>query len=124
MKFTPSYKNLFVNCISILFCILIICTLYNNIQVHVYITFISTSKKFYNNIVPPPLTLCSLFVGNRTCGIHQFRCPNGRCIPVTYKCDSDNDCRDENATDELNCSTSTCKYIERKDDDFVVSKNI
>ena len=39
-----------------------------------------------------------------TCSSDQFTCDNSRCIPLSYVCDTDNDCGD--MSDEVNCSTS------------------
>ena len=45
-----------------------------------------------------------------------FRCKNGRCIEARYKCDSENDCKDN--SDEENCpvpaKNTTCKPDEFK----------
>jgi len=38
-----------------------------------------------------------------TCSSNQFTCNNSRCIPLSYVCDTDNDCGD--LSDEANCGT-------------------
>ncbi|KAK7603208.1 hypothetical protein V9T40_003207 [Parthenolecanium corni] len=40
-----------------------------------------------------------------TCSINFFSCSNGNCLPLTLKCDGDNDCGD--GSDELNCGNKT-----------------
>lgn len=37
------------------------------------------------------------------CEADQMTCSNGRCVPISYICDGDNDCRD--MSDEQNCRT-------------------
>ena len=39
------------------------------------------------------MTSC-LFTAKRSCADDQFECTNGRCVPLYYKCDGDNDCND------------------------------
>lgn len=39
------------------------------------------------------------------CSIHEFKCPNGRCIPADWRCDGQDDCGD--ASDEYNCQNGT-----------------
>ncbi|XP_055944113.1 low-density lipoprotein receptor-related protein 8-like [Argiope bruennichi] len=46
------------------------------------------------------------------CPSHQFECGNGRCIPITWHCDEDNDCGDN--TDESSCELRTCSETEHK----------
>ena len=36
------------------------------------------------------------------CSDDRFLCKNHKCVPIEYRCDGDNDCRD--GTDEKNCS--------------------
>lgn len=36
-----------------------------------------------------------------TCGPREFGCNSGRCIPQSFRCDSDNDCGDY--SDEMGC---------------------
>lgn len=38
------------------------------------------------------------------CTAEQFRCDSGRCLPKSFVCDGDNDCR--NGEDETNCSAA------------------
>ncbi|GFQ69087.1 low-density lipoprotein receptor [Trichonephila clavata] len=60
------------------------------------------------------LVLCILFVKSSSahCPSHQFECGNGRCIPMTWHCDDDNDCGDN--TDESSCELRTCSETEFK----------
>ncbi|KAK6173276.1 hypothetical protein SNE40_016756 [Patella caerulea] len=43
-----------------------------------------------------------------SCSGTQFSCGNSLCIPLTWKCDHDNDCGDD--TDEKDCPYSTCAH--------------
>eukprot|EP00058_Branchiostoma_floridae_P007753 XP_002593241.1 hypothetical protein BRAFLDRAFT_120123 [Branchiostoma floridae] len=40
------------------------------------------------------------------CKSTEFRCTDGTCIPTAYRCDRDNDCKDN--SDELGCVYDTC----------------
>lgn len=55
---------------------------------------------------PPVNGTCIPF--ENTCGSNYFRCNNGKCIPVSLKCDGENDCGDH--SDEI-CEnvTTTCE---------------
>jgi hypothetical protein len=44
------------------------------------------------------VTLCVIAV-SRTCSDAEFRCANGRCIPIHWQCDNEKDCID--ASDEV-----------------------
>ncbi|ENN83472.1 hypothetical protein YQE_00170, partial [Dendroctonus ponderosae] len=55
--------------------------------------------------------LADLFKGSqRNCTVDQFQCSNGLCVPKTWICDNDNDCRD--FSDELNCTKVGCSFNE------------
>lgn len=45
--------------------------------------------------------------GPQKCSDTEFKCMNGKCIPGTWHCDGDNDCRDGSDEDPTICS----KYI-------------
>ncbi|GIY30664.1 very low-density lipoprotein receptor [Caerostris darwini] len=51
-------------------------------------------------------------VASAHCPSHQFQCGNGRCVPITWHCDDDNDCGDN--TDESSCELRTCSETEFK----------
>lgn len=38
------------------------------------------------------------------CPVNFFACPSGRCIPMSWTCDKENDC--ENGADETHCGQS------------------
>ena len=42
--------------------------------------------------------------GISECGEDEFKCGNGMCIDIDWKCDGDQDCVD--AEDEIQCSNS------------------
>lgn len=42
-----------------------------------------------------------------TCSTTEFQCKTGKCIPMSFKCDSDNDCGD--LSDEQGCVNVTCE---------------
>lgn len=41
------------------------------------------------------------------CPVNFFACPSGRCIPMSWTCDKENDC--ENGADETHCGQSLTK---------------
>jgi len=41
------------------------------------------------------------------CPVNFFACPSGRCIPMSWTCDKENDC--ENGADETHCGESSTK---------------
>lgn len=44
------------------------------------------------------------------CSSHHFKCRSGKCIPIGWQCDEENDCGD--GSDELNCEARTCSDTE------------
>ncbi len=48
--------------------------------------------------------ICVDVSGTVTCQAHQYACANNKCIPLAWKCDSDNDCGD--MSDEKDCRKS------------------
>uniref|UniRef100_A0A3P8UVE8 EGF-like domain-containing protein n=1 Tax=Cynoglossus semilaevis TaxID=244447 RepID=A0A3P8UVE8_CYNSE len=58
------------------------------------------------------LTCWSLFTGRKkmNCNTTYFACPSGRCIPLSWTCDKENDC--ENGADEAHCGTSSSSQFE------------
>ena len=47
---------------------------------------------------------------NHTCSSDEFTCANGRCTPMSWLCDGDNDCGD--MSDERACPPRTCQPTE------------
>ena len=45
---------------------------------------------------PMCLTVCTLAAGSASAGCtdHQFSCANGRCVPLSWTCDREDDCGD------------------------------
>ena len=50
------------------------------------------------------MVLCVITVAGTTCGYNQFRCNNGECIFIYYRCDGGYDCSDE--SDEASCTAA------------------
>lgn len=50
-----------------------------------------------------------LIAVENTCGSNYFRCNNGKCIPVSLKCDGENDCGDH--SDEVIFIINNMYYI-------------
>lgn len=70
---------------------------------------------------PSQVICASLFaacVGNET-----FACNDGRCIPRSWRCDGDIDCKNEE--DEKNCTSEYSVFVCRIfSDDFLSSKHV
>ncbi|KAM9664148.1 low-density lipoprotein receptor-related protein 2 [Trichechus inunguis] len=53
------------------------------------------------------LAACLASASGEECDSQHFRCGNGRCIPVTWRCDRTGDCIDN--TDEIGCPHQPCQ---------------
>ena len=51
-----------------------------------------------------------------SCTNGQFTCNNGRCIPMSWQCDGDDDCNDN--SDEK-CSKFSCSYLDQTSSQLV-----
>lgn len=49
------------------------------------------------------LLLSPIEYPSHSCNETQFACNNGRCVPITWRCDGEDDCFDN--SDEASCST-------------------
>ncbi|XP_064595287.1 sortilin-related receptor-like [Liolophura sinensis] len=56
------------------------------------------NERFVNNTC--------MAMGNHTCAPHELTCTNYKCVPLTWKCDHDDDCGD--GSDETNCGYHDC----------------
>lgn len=45
-------------------------------------------------------------ISEPTCASNEFQCKSGRCIPLNFRCDQENDCGDH--SDEFECGNITC----------------
>lgn len=65
---------------------------------------------YSHSVTIPPFKLltyvCVMLPGSgkTTCPTPFFACPSGRCIPMSWTCDKENDC--ENGADEAHCGES------------------
>lgn len=66
---------------------------------------ISSHAKF-KSYADTIVSLYSFLPIEPTCGAGEFQCSSGRCIPISFKCDSENDCGDY--SDETGCVNVTC----------------
>ena len=57
-----------------------------------------SSEYFVSNVIVS--SYVKLFLA--TCNENQFKCGDGRCIILSYKCDNETDCMDN--SDETNCT--------------------
>jgi len=76
--------------------------------IHSFISFNSHSfHSFVHSFVCVPAP--------KTCDpANQFQCGNGKCIPKTWMCDQEDDCKDGKRSDEQNCGNVTCSSNEFK----------
>ena len=61
----------------------------------------SYHRKIFEELNTLLIVVC--FPAYQTCKSNQFTCSNGRCIPLTWVCDHDADCP-ENDDEPDNCS--------------------
>ena len=67
-----------------------------------------------NNHSPTHCILIDCFMFYLTgvsCGYHEFRCTNGQCIPLEWKCDGMVDCGIIDTSDEDNCDNRGIFYL-------------
>lgn len=50
------------------------------------------------------MTIILYIAALRNCSEKEFRCDNGRCIPINWKCDNENDCLDRSDESPQHCS--------------------
>lgn len=60
---------------------------------------------------------CLADKGKKTCPVNFFACPSGRCIPMSWTCDKENDC--ENGADEMHCG----EYAANLTSNILLQKN-
>ncbi|XP_065104474.1 low-density lipoprotein receptor-related protein 8-like isoform X2 [Paramisgurnus dabryanus] len=53
------------------------------------------------------LDKCTGLHKTKVCSKSDFTCANGECVPISWRCDNSNDCKD--GSDELGCDINECK---------------
>ncbi len=63
-----------------------------------------------------PVFLCLCISAYPSCSSDHFTCDNGRCVPLSFRCDGDNDCRDgSDERDSLCCAYAFACRARRRD---------
>lgn len=77
---------------------------------HCYWLLGEVVKARMSHLTPPPPSRSFADKRKLKCPVNFFACPSGRCIPMSWTCDKENDC--ENGADETHCGQSASNVLE------------